>query len=180
GENTLQKITSICCPAVPQTLMEAVSRDGLCPQPATFWTQPKTEPSYQFIDRLIFCMDYEFWCHLLMSDYEVIKIDESIAFYRHHLNAKGTTMTDFMWAELAGLPLLKMPKFQHFDDKLQLASLSRKRLHHYLRLEIESIFSLEGPTRALSQLTKACFDDLSLLFERPTLGLIKKLIFTYF
>jgi hypothetical protein len=121
-------------------------------------------------------MDHDFWCQLLKLGYEPIKLDAPLAFFRHHPEAKSTQLTNVMWSELAGLPLLKAAAVESFEEKLMLAAISRRRAHHYLRLEIEKIFLTQGKGPAIQALISACRTHPDLVTERPTLGLARKLL----
>jgi glycosyltransferase involved in cell wall biosynthesis len=165
------------CPDPPTSFLDAVSREGICPQPATFWTQPPGVRPRRFNEQLDFCMDYEFWCQLVSDGYKPVKLDACLAFYRHHEEAKGNKLTGLMWSELAGIPLLESERVSSFDEKLSLAALSRRRFRHYLRIEIERAYVDYGKKAALRTLVKACQHDPGFLLQRPTLGLARQLLF---
>ena len=175
-----EQIFMIEVPVPPVTFIEAVSKDALWPQPATFWTQPEDTVPHRFNERLVFCMDYDFWHQLFKAGYQVVKLDATLAFYRHHLDAKGAKIPEIFWSELAGLPLLEVKAVDSFEDKLVFAAISRRRVRHYLRLEIEKIFLNQGKWSALQALIRACWANLDLLTERSTLGLARKLLFVSF
>jgi len=165
------------CPVPPASFMKAISTDGgLCPQPATFWTQPENLTTHRFNENIVFCMDHDFWCQLLKFGYEPIKLDTPLAFFREQPEAKSSRITDVMWSELAGLPLLKATAVESFEEKLAISAISRRRVRHYLRLEIEKIFLNQGKWSALQALISACWANPDLVTERPTLGLARKLL----
>jgi len=176
---SLEEIFNVCVPVPPSSFVDALSKDGLCPQPATFWTKPTRSAPKRFNENLVFCMDYDFWVQLILAGYKVISLDVSLAFYRHHVNAKGSKLTNVMWSELAGLPLLRLTEAKSFEDKLYLTSISKRRIRHYLRLEIENISSISGKWAALRSLARAFLSDPIFLFERSTLGLVRKLLVSY-
>ncbi|HEY9296606.1 MAG TPA: glycosyltransferase family 2 protein, partial [Phormidium sp.] len=126
-----KEIFSIEVPTPPVNLIDAISNDALCPQPATFWTQPENSIPHRFSERLVFSMDFEFWHRLIKHGYQVIKFDATLAFYRHHKDAKGSKITNVFWAELASLPLLEVAHVKSFKDKLYLTTVSRRRIRHY-------------------------------------------------
>ena len=175
-----EQIFRIEVPAPPVSFFDAVSRDALWPQPATFWTQPKDAVPHQFNERLAFCMDYDFWHQLLKSGYQLVKLDATLAFYRHHLDAKGSTIPETFWSELACLPMMEAKAVKSFEEKLVLAAISCRRIRHYLRLEIEKIFLNKGKWSALQALISACWANPALVTERSTLGLARKLLFASF
>jgi Glycosyl transferase family 2 len=161
----------------PQTLVEAISRDGmLYPQPAVFWTEPDLKLPHHFNEQLEFCMDYNFWCQLIQSGYRTIHFNQSFAFYRSHPDAKGIKQTVVMWSELAGLPILQLTKMQSFEEKLQLIAVSRRRLRHYLRLEISNIATQKGQRKAILAFLRAVLQDPFFLLERSSLGLGRQLL----
>ncbi len=175
-----EEIFTTCVPVPPVSLLEAINNDALCPQPATFWTQPENSVPHRFTDRLVFCMDFDFWCRLIKSEYQVVKLDATLAFYRHHPDAKGSRLDHVFWSELAGLPMLAVAHVSSFKDKLALTATCRRRLRHYLRLEIGKIFVNQGKWSALQALISACWANPDLLTERSTLGLARKLLFVSF
>lgn len=175
-----EEIFSICVPWRPASLIDAISNDALCPQPATFWTQPEDSAPHRFSDRLVFSMDFEFWHRLIKFGYQTIKLDATLAFYRHHKDAKGYTISNVFWAELSSLPLLEVAHVKSFDEKLYLTATCRRRIRHYLRLEIEKIFLKDGNWSALKALLRACWTHPDLVTERATLGLARKLLFASF
>lgn len=172
-----EEIFSIEVPTPPVNLIDAISNDALCPQPATFWTQPENSIPHRFSERLVFSMDFEFWQRLIKHGYQVIKLDAALAFYRHHKDAKGYNITNVFWAELASLPMLEVAHVKSFSDKLYLTATCRRRIRHYLRLEIEKIFLNQGKWAALPALIGACRTHPDLVVERATLGLARKLLF---
>lgn len=176
--DSLQEIVRTIVPVPPINLADAVCRDGICPQPAAFWTKPEKVSLPEFGEQLTFCMDYEFWCDLIKSGYEVVKLDQSLAFYRYHLEAKGATIAYAFWSEMAGLSLLRLGDVRSFEDKLTITAVSRRRIRHYLRLEIQKIFAVEGRSAALKALYQACKTHPDLLTERITLGLARRLLFS--
>jgi glycosyltransferase involved in cell wall biosynthesis len=167
------------CPTPPKSYEEALFGGvGLCPQPATFWNQLEKAPPQQFNEDLVFSMDYDFWCRLLKVGYKPIKLNSTLAFYRHHPDAKGARLTDVMWSELAGLSLLRLKDVKSFEDKIRLSEISRSRIRHYLRLEIRKLLSSQGKCLAIKSLTRACLSDPGLLMERATLGLARQLLYS--
>jgi hypothetical protein len=164
-------------PIPPINLVDTICRDGVCPQPATFWTYSEQISQLEFDEQLNFCMDFDFWCQLVKFGYKPTKLDAPLAFYRYHADAKGATITDVFWSELAGLALLKLNDTQSFEEKLHITAISRRRLRHYLRLEIQKLHLEKGKWAALQALLKACWTYPDLLTERITLGLARSLLF---
>jgi glycosyltransferase involved in cell wall biosynthesis len=164
-------------PIPPVNLVDTIGRDGVCPQPATFWTYSEQISQLEFNQHLNFCMDFDFWCELVKHGYKPVKLDAPLAFYRYHTEAKGATITDVFWSELAGLALLKLNDLQSFEEKLHITTISRRRLRHYLRLEIQKLHLEKGKWAALQALLKACWTYPDLLAERITLGLARSLLF---
>jgi glycosyltransferase involved in cell wall biosynthesis len=178
GHN-LGDIFNVWCPSVPGGYLDAILKDSICPQPATFWTNHSSEIPIVFNESLHFCMDYDYWCELIRSGYKVVREDSILAFYRHHDGAKGSNLSGVMWSELAALPMFKAERVASYDDRLMLAEASRRRIRHYIRLETEKAFVTRGRMHALKGLFSAAADDLSILLQRPTLGLLRRLLIPF-
>lgn len=174
----LDRIFDIWKPSVPLGFADSISRDSICPQPATFWTDPVVTPCPRLNERLRFVMDYDFWCTLIRIGYTLTRIDKTLAFYRHHDEAKGNNFSDVMWSELAGSPLINATFTKSFKEKVFFGKLARRRYRHFLRLEIEKSLASAGKWSALGEYLSAVKADPGMLRERPTLGLARKILWS--
>jgi len=174
-----QEVDFVWISQIPNSLYQALENTGIFPQPATLWTQPNNQAIQYFNERLCCCMDSDFWCQLLTNEYVPVKLDTKLAFFRdHNLSKSATIMNEYQMVELSAIPLLVLPKVKMFEEKLEMSRVSLKRSRHYLRIEIQKICCNEGRWRALTALMSTASSDLSFLLERPTLGLIKRILFS--
>ena len=174
---SLSDIYATCHPIPPKDLTDAIKMEGIFPQPATFWTQPTSQAELTFNPNLVFCMYREFWLKLLRIGYKIITLDRSLAFYRHHKEAKGTANTGFFWSEKAGLALSNMEYLDSLEHKLSVARTSQYQTRQYFRVVVRQIVETKGKNTALKALLKICLANPSMILERSTLGLTKQLLF---
>ena len=100
---------------------------GICPQPSTFWTKSNV----LFDEQLKFCMDFDYWVRLVRADYQYVNIDSSLSFYRIHDSAKGSTMTDIMWLELAGLSFMHAGLTEDVEERSAILRSYKYKLRNY-------------------------------------------------
>ena len=75
-------------PYIPIPTWKCLTRNYCIPQPAVFLTD-RCIAAYGLFDlNLHYCMDYEYWCRLLMSDSLPSIIGETTSFFRLHQNSK--------------------------------------------------------------------------------------------
>lgn len=174
-----QEVDFVWISEIPDTLQKAINRLGIFPQPATLWTQPNNKVIRYFKESLCCCMDYDLWCQLLTDDYVPIKLDTELAFFRdHNLSKSATVVAEYQTVELSIIPLLLLPQLKSFEEKLDINRISQKRSRHYLRAEIEKLYTYQGAWQALRGLINIGCADLSFLLEKPTLGLVRKILFS--
>ena len=178
GNACLSDVYATCRSTLPENFATALEADGYFPQPSTFWTQPTTEVQHIFNSSLVFCMDREFWIKLFNSGYKAVKLERSLAFYRHHDDAKGTLLTDFFWSEKAGIAISYIENLQSLEDKIFVARASQIHMRHYFRIIVRKILATEGATAAIKALFKICLANPSMIFDRSTLGLMRRLLFS--
>jgi len=108
---------------------------GACPQPSTFWTRT----TLTFDENLKFCMDFDFWFKLVKNGHKVVLINKNLSFYRIHDEAKGSTIVDVMWAELAQIAIRHAGSFKGdiYAQAYILKSMYYK-LRSYLIIQIQN------------------------------------------
>jgi glycosyltransferase involved in cell wall biosynthesis len=149
---------------------------GLCPQPATFWTNDSRETMPYFIDRYRFGMDHEFWVHLILRlGYKATVIRKDLAFYRLHQKAKGATLTPIMWSEHAATVALAMPGLT-FLERARASAYARNALLHSLLIPVwENLKEKDLKTAAAKILSIISFNP-EVFMSRKYLGAWRSLL----
>jgi glycosyltransferase involved in cell wall biosynthesis len=176
GTDEGQGVDQIWRPALPETVDDVLDAVGLCPQPATFWTAPESGPDLRFDESKQFAMDHAFWAQLMTSGYTAKRIPHELAYYRKHEDAKGETMTDVMWLEGAIIALDYLRNADPDAETVDRIQYSRRKLHHFMRIRVRQARQRDGRGSALSLLFKFVAEDPAFLFQRPTLGMLRRLL----
>jgi len=125
-------------PNFPGSLIKALEKKFLAPQPSMFWTMRNHK--LKFNESLKFCMDFEFWLQLITSHYKVIRINETLSFFRDHLNSKSNNLHNILNLEIHGVSsiYLKNLAVQKESIQLRLANLNAE-IYNVSELILESL-----------------------------------------
>jgi hypothetical protein len=161
---------------LPQTVDDVLGSVGVCPQPATFWTAPDPEVELRFDETKQFAMDHAFWAQLMAAGYTAKRVPHELAYYRKHEDAKGETITDVMWLEGAILAMDYLRDAAPGTPTVNRIRYARSKLHHFMRIRVRQARQKDGRGAALSLLARMGLEDPAFLFQRSTLGLLRRLI----
>lgn len=144
---------------------------GICPQPSTFWTKS----DILFDEQLKFCMDFDYWVKLVHANYQYVKIDSSLSFYRIHESAKGSTMTDIMWLELAGLSFMHAGLTGDFQERSKILYSYKYKLRNYFLTVLKKEDGPRGKAALLKKIVRIVWShpglSLDTGFLKPALSL---------
>lgn len=130
GHN-LSTITEYDAPDCPTDLFAALLKDGICPQPSTFWTKSAIKEDFRFNSNLNFCMDQEFWLKLIYKGYKIRRIYEPLSFFRLHDKSKTFNLLKDRAFEQASITAF-FAKFLDDNKAIQVVETSNKRLKNTL------------------------------------------------
>jgi glycosyltransferase involved in cell wall biosynthesis len=77
-------------PLIPSPTWKCLTREYFIPQPSVFLKDVCLRKYGFFDDKLHYCMDYDYWCRLLLSDEIPETTTEPLSFFRLHQDSKTT------------------------------------------------------------------------------------------
>ena len=107
---------------------------GHIPQPSAFWSKTKI----QFDTQFQFTMDQDYWTKLFDGGYDFKYLDENIAFYREHTEAKGHSIKNIMWVEELILSLNSLKKQPSEINEISFLNDFHSKLTNYYRVFLEN------------------------------------------